>query len=140
MLRANIICLTGLTLEQQKLLPSPNEPKIIHHHTKYIETHGVDEFIHITESEHHRINHRLLFPTLSQKELMNVSGRACARLQKSERDAENERARRYIEFVLLLEHRDKIMHRENGDERDILTGCWRDKRHVWKFLRYPSEY
>ena len=56
--------------------------KYIQHHTKYIETHGVDETIWITISDHHKIDHRKLFPMLTQKELAKISSKACQKARK----------------------------------------------------------
>lgn len=56
--------------------------QMVEHHTKYIETHGVDETVWITQSEHHKIDHRKLFPMVSQKELAKISARACRRTKK----------------------------------------------------------
>jgi len=56
---------------------------LIEHHTKYIETHGVDETVWITISDHHKIDHRKLFPMVTQKELAVIASRAWRRTQKA---------------------------------------------------------
>lgn len=56
---------------------------LIEHHTKYIETHGVDETVWITISDHHKIDHRKLFPMVTAKELALISARAWRRTQKA---------------------------------------------------------
>ena len=50
--------------------------KYIQHHIKYIETHGVDETVWITISDHHKIDHRKLFPMVTQKELAKIASKA----------------------------------------------------------------
>lgn len=56
---------------------------MIYHHTKYIETDGVDEVMLITLSEHSQINHRKLLPNISAKELEVISEAAHKRLSNS---------------------------------------------------------
>lgn len=55
---------------------------LIEHHTKYIETHGVDETVWMTRSEHHRKDHRTLFPGFTIQELAKITRAANARTKK----------------------------------------------------------
>ena len=55
----------------------------IEHHTKYIETHGIDETVWIILSEHAKIDHRKLFPMVTKKELAIISTKANSRTEKS---------------------------------------------------------
>lgn len=56
--------------------------KLVEHHTKYIETHGIDETVWISYGEHERINHRILFPNHTIEELRNISNAANGRTSK----------------------------------------------------------
>ena len=66
---------------------------LIEHHTKYIETHGLDETVWMTISDHHKIDHRKLFPMVTRKELATISARAYKRTQKAIDDINNEKYR-----------------------------------------------
>jgi len=66
---------------------------LIEHHTKYIETHGIDETVWITISDHHKIDHRKLFPMVTQRELASISSRAYKRTQKAKDDVKDENDR-----------------------------------------------
>jgi len=52
---------------------------LIEHHTKYIETHGIDETVLIDAGEHKKIDHRKLFPNISVEELNIISMKASNR-------------------------------------------------------------
>lgn len=56
--------------------------RIIQHHVKYVETHGFDEIEFITDSEHHLIDHRKLFPMVTPEELKRISIAAWRRTLK----------------------------------------------------------
>lgn len=49
---------------------------ILHHHTKYIETHGEDETVLLCMSCHVKIDHRKLFPNKSREQIREYSIRA----------------------------------------------------------------
>jgi len=72
--------------------------KTVNHHIKYVETHGYDEIVEITDKEHQNINHRDLFPFVSSKELANIS-RAAYRRTITFKDRKVERIRREISNI-----------------------------------------
>lgn len=72
--------------------------KILEHHIKYVETHGYDETIFITDTEHQRINHRELFPMVDSKELAKISRDAHKRTRKF-KDMKAERIRYEISMI-----------------------------------------
>ena len=77
--------------------------KLVEHHIKYIETHGYDETIWITTSEHSKVNHRDLFPMLSQEELASISRKAYLRTEKA-KEAKRDRIRAEISRIPTKEH------------------------------------
>jgi len=64
-------------------LKSPYKRYFVEHHTKYIETHGVDETIIISTAEHSKIDHRALFPMVTKEELAKISTKAHSRMLKA---------------------------------------------------------
>lgn len=72
--------------------------KIVEHHIKYVETHGYDETVFITDKEHQNINHRELFPFISSEELAKISRAAYRRTQKF-KDRKAERIRFEISMI-----------------------------------------
>lgn len=57
--------------------------RIVEHHIKYVETHGYDESIFITDTEHQQIDHRKLFPDILPDELASISRKAYFRTEKA---------------------------------------------------------
>lgn len=56
--------------------------RIVEHHIKYVETHGYDESVFITDTEHQQIDHRKLFPMCTPEELAFISRKAYFRSDK----------------------------------------------------------
>ena len=82
--------------------------KMVEHHTHYVEIDGYDASIFITESEHKSIDHRLLFPNVTVRELREISNAA---YRRGHRDDLNERRKgKYKESIKTYQDAHKEEH------------------------------